>query len=279
MQCINAQQDSAKPEMSVYVHHFTVNNVFQYLQLETKIKTNKKWQPLKGDEFQLYLDSAKDENLIAKSQTDSDGKAKMIIPAGLRSAWNATATHKFIAITKEGTESEIEISRAKILIDTANADSMKSVNVQVMKLENGQWEPANGVEVKIAVKRLGGDLKIGDEETYTTDSLGSIAADFKLDSLPGDAKGNLTLVARVEDDDKYGSLSFEKVVPWGIRVLPATHFGERALWAARGKAPIWLMLMAYSIIAAVWSVIVYLIFRIIRISELGKSGITIKQTS
>jgi hypothetical protein len=218
------------------------------------------------------------ENLVSKSQTDSDGKAKMIIPIGLQSAWNTAKTHKFIAITNDGTESETEISRARILIDTATVDSVRTVNVQVMKWEDNGWQPAKGVEVKIGVKRLGGDLKIGDEESYTTDSLGSVSAEFKLDSLPGDEKRNLTLAAKIEDDDKYGSLSIDKTVPWGIEVFPANHFGERALWAARGRAPIWLMFVAYSIIASVWGVIVYLIFRIVKISKLGKKQGTIEQT-
>ena len=89
--------------------------------------------------------------------------------------------------------------------------------------------------------------------------------------LPVPAReGANPLIAKIEDDDKYGSLSIEKTVPWGIKVFSANHFGERALWAARGRSPIWLVFMAYSIIAAVWGVIFYLIFRIVRISKLGK---------
>jgi hypothetical protein len=281
VKCADAQEDSSKPETSVNIHHFVTNNSFQYLQVETKIKANKKWQPLKGEKLQVFLDSAKDENLIAKTQTDSDGKVKVMIPPGLQSAWNASPTHKFIAVTNDGTESEIEISKAKILIDTTNVDSTRTVNVQVMKWENNSWMPEKGVELKIGVKRLGGDLKIGDEESYTTDSLGSVAAEFKLDSLPGDEKSNLTLIARIDDNDKYGSLSVEKEVPWGIRASTANEFGfgQRALWAARFKAPVWLMFMAYSIMATVWGIIVYLIFGIVKISKLGKKETQVRQTA
>jgi hypothetical protein len=275
---IIAQADSTKPEISVNIHHFTVNNSFQYLLVETKTKVDKKWKPLKGQVLQLYLDSNKAENLITKVQTDSNGKAKAIIPASLKSIWDAASTHKFIAVTEgtfkeEETTTESEITNAKILIDTSNVDGARTVNVQVMKWENDNWAPAKDVDVKIGINRLGGNLKIGDEETYTTDSLGQVVGEFKRDSLPGDKKGNLILAATVEDNDQLGSLSIEKTVPWGLYVKPVSNFGERALWAARGKAPVWLMFMAYSIVASVWGVIFYLILQIIKIGKLGKKEI------
>jgi|SRR6266487_4637973 len=269
-----AQKDSTKPKISVNIHHVVVNNSFQYLLIETKIKVER-WKPLKGQVLQLYLDSNNAQNLITKVQTDSNGKAKAIIPPRLKSIWEANSIHKFIAVTEgtfkeEETTTESEITKAKILIDTSNVDGARTVNVQVMKWENGDWAPAKDVDVKIGINRLGGDLKIGEDETYTTDSLGQVAGEFKRDSLPGDKKGNLILVAKVEDNDQLGSLSIEKTVPWGLYVKPVSNFGERALWAARGKAPVWLMFMAYSIIAAVWGVILYLILQIIKISKLGK---------
>jgi hypothetical protein len=256
--------------------------MFQYLLIETKIKVDERWKPLKGQVLQLYLDSNKAQNLITKVQTDSNGKAKAIIPPGLKSIWEAKPTHKFIAVTEgtfkeEETTTESEITKAKILIDTSNVDGARTVNVQVMKWENGDWAPAKDVDVKIGINRLGGNLKIGEEESYTTDSLGQVTGEFKRDSLPGDKKGNLILVAKVEDNDQLGSLSIEKTVPWGLYVKPVTNFGERALWAARGKAPVWLMFMAYSIIAAVWGVIFYLILQIIKISKLGNKEMTQKE--
>ena len=66
-------------------------------------------------------------------------------------------------------------------------------------MQDGKWVPANGVELKIAVKRSIGNLPIGDEESYTTDSTGSVTAEFKRDSLLGNNKGNFILVARTEE--------------------------------------------------------------------------------
>lgn len=279
-----AQGDSTKPELSVTIHHFVVNNSFQYLLVETKTKVRDKWQPLKKQVLQLYLDSNKPENLINKVMTDSEGKAKAVIPPGLKSMWDAYPTHKFIVVTEgtskeEETTTESELTKAKILIDTSNNEGTRAVNVQVVKFENDNWVPVKDVDVKIGVKRLGGDLKIGDEETYTTDSSGQVSGEFKLDSLPGDKAGNVILVARVEDNDQVGSLSIDKLVSWGKACEPVgvRDFGHRSLWAARGKAPVWLVVMAFSIIAGVWAVISYLILRIFKISQLGKKETQLKE--
>jgi hypothetical protein len=156
-------------------------------------------------------------------------------------------------------------------IDTLNEDGIRSVTAKVFSYNNGEWIPSQDVEVKIGVERLGGSLKVGDDETYTTDSLGEVTGEFKLDSLPAsDNKGNIVLVAKVEDNDQFGNLSITKTVPWGKYYQPVNTFGQRSLWAPRFRAPLWLLFMAYSIVAGVWGVIIYLVIQIFRIKKLGQ---------
>jgi hypothetical protein len=264
-----AQEDSTKPEVSVNIHHMTVNNSFQYLIVETKTKIEKRWQPLKNMPVELYLDSNSADRLIAKVQTNNAGRARAIIPASLKPAWDASSIHKYIGIAADGTTAEAEITKARIQIDTANDEGTRTVNVQVTKWDGTEWTPAGDVEMRIGVKRLGSELKIGEDETYTTDSTGAVSAEFKRDSLPADEKGNLVLVVKVEDNESFGSLSAEKTVPWGAYYNHENNFGERALWAARGKSPVWLSGMAYSIIIAVWGTLFYLIFMIVKIKKIG----------
>ena len=114
-------------------------------------------------------------------------------------------------------------------------------------------------------------MKIGEEETYATDSLGTASGEFKLIKLPAaDSKNNIVLVAKTEDNEQYGNLSFEKTVPWGQFVNVESNFDKRSLWGTRDKAPYWLLLIAGSIMAGVWGVIIYLIVQIRRIKKIGK---------
>jgi len=264
-----------KPELMLNLSHFTENNHLQYLKVQTQLKADNKLQALKDVVVQLYLDSVGAANLIGKIKTNEKGSAQTTIPAGLKDLWAASPNHKFIAIAKanqkdEAITTELEIAKSKIEIDTLNEDGARSVTAKVFSFNNGEWVPAKDVEVKIGVERLGGNLKIGDDESYTTDSLGQVTGEFKLDSLPAnDTKGNIVLVARVEDNDLFGNLLIEKTVPWGKYYKHISTFGQRSLIAARFRAPLWLLFMAYSIVAGVWGVIIYLIFQVFRMKRLG----------
>jgi hypothetical protein len=273
---ITIQAQEEKPEMLVSCHYFVKNNNVQYLLVQTKLKANRKLQVLPGVVLKLFLDRSVPENLIAKVRTNEKGEAKAVLHIALKALWDSSATHKFLAVVEatsleEETTIELEITKAKIVIDTLNEDGARTVTAQVRTYNNSEWIPAKDVEVKIGVRRISGsNLKIGEEETYTTDSLGEVKGEFKVDSLPADnKKGDITLVAWVEDNERFGNLSIEKMVPWGTYYTRESRLGERSLWATRDKAPLWLLLMAFSIIAAVWGVIIYLIYLLARIKEIG----------
>ena len=273
---VAAQEDSVIAKELVKLKYFNDNNSVQFLILENSLKTGKKIEPLKNKIFQLYLDSNKTENLIAKVTTDENGKAKSFLPPSLKDVWEASPRHKFIAVAagkEEEPAAEIEIVQAKIKIDTASKDGVRSIVVQVMKYENSEWVPANEVEMKVGIQRHGGILSAGDEETYTTDSIGTAAVELKKDSLPGDQNGNIVLVAKVEDNDLFGNMVIEKTVPWGVAVKSNhSFFDQRTLWTTRFRTPFWLLFMAYSIVIGVWGTIFYLIIQIIRIKKLGVSA-------
>ena len=272
---VAAQKDSVVAKELVKLKYFNDNNSVQFLILENSLKTGKKIEPLKNKVFQLYLDSNKTENLIASVTTDKNGKAKSFLPPSLKAAWEASPMHKFIAVgtgKEEETTAELEIVKAKILIDTAFEEGTRHIKVQVMKYENSEWVPANEVEMKVGIQRLGGILSAGDEETYTTDSSGTVNVELTKDSLPGDEKGNMVLVAKVEDNDQYGNLLVQKTVPWGVALkTDNSFFDQRTLWTTRFRTPFWLLFMAYSIVIGVWGTIIYLVVQIIKIKKLGTS--------
>ena len=268
-------QDSTAAKPSVNLRYFVSNNSVQYLLVQSRFKVGKKFKPFPRQAVELYLDSNKAENLIAKTFTDDTGEAKVIIPPALKDKWKNSPRHNFIAILKttslkDERTTTLEITKAKIVMDTSNNDGTRSVDVKVMFFENNDWVPAKDVEMKVGVDRSGGILAVGDKETYTTDSTGTVNAEFEKDSLPGDQQGNFVLVAKVEDNDQYGNLLVEKTVPWGVAVKPEKNFfAQRTLWSTRFRTPPWLLFMAYSIVIIVWGTIIYLIWQIVKIKKLG----------
>ncbi|NOT50365.1 MAG: hypothetical protein HOP10_03700 [Chitinophagaceae bacterium] len=269
-----AQDDSIVAEEIVKLKYYNSKNSMQFLILENYQRTRKKSEPLVNKKFQLYLDSIQPETLIAAITTNNTGKAKSFLPINLKNVWEASATHKFIAIAA-GKEAEpaaaIEITKAKIHLDTTTSDGVRSITVTVSKYENGEWIPANEVEMKVGVLRLGGILPAGDEGTYTTDSSGTITVEVTKDSLPGDTNGNFLIAARVENNDQLGNLEVEQLVPWGVAVKTGKDFfSQRTLWSTRFKTPFWLLFMAYGIVLSVWGTLIYLIIQFFKIKKLGK---------
>ena len=88
--------------------------------------------------------------------------------------------------------------------------------------------------------------------------------------MPGDEKGNLILVARVEDNDSYGNLVVERSVPWGVAVKAEQNFWHRTLWSTGNRAPIWLLFIALAIIIGVWGSIIYLVKQLFKVKKMGK---------
>ena len=270
---VAAQDEVVEAKEIVKLQYFNRNNSLQYFILESSLKKGRQLEPQAGKVYQLYLDTNDAQHLISKMTTNQSGKAKAVIPVELKSNWNASGSHHFIAVSGDADSKtyEFDYTLAQISIDTLTIDSTRKVTVRVMKQEDGNWVPAPDVEMKIGVARLGGVLTIGDDETYTTDSTGSVQTDFNKINLPGDSRGNLALVAKVEDNDLLGNLFIEKNVPWGTATSTKNDFfDQRSLWSTRSKAPYWLLFMAYSIVIAIWFTIGLLILQIVRIKKLGK---------
>jgi hypothetical protein len=272
-------QDSTKKELLVNVGYHMTNNKMIYLIVNTKTKIDKKFQPVKNSVVSLYLDSIAENNFIAKVTTNEAGIAKAFLPPGLKTTWESSAGHKFLAVAEKNkdfdeTEGEFSVTKSKLSIDTTSDGETRSIIVTVSALNGSEWVPAKDVEMKVGISRMGGILSAGDEETYTTDSSGTVTVEFKKDSLPGDEKGNIELAAKVEDNDQYGNLLLEKTVPWGVAFKPDNNFfNQRTLWSTSNRTPPWLLFMAYSIVIGVWGTILYLVRQMFKIKKLSK-GVT-----
>ena len=271
-------QDSIAKQPVLDVSYFSYDNHIPYVQVMARLKQGRKFEPVKGVILKVYLDSVSSSLLMTdKAVTDETGRANAGMPASLQKEWDVSANHKFIAVASgvkefEGEKAEAEITKARVVIDTASDGETRNVAASFTALENGEWVPVKDAEIKLLIKRMGGNLTIGDEPTYTTDSSGKVTAEFKRDSIPGDANGNIVLMAKVEDNDKYGNLSIEKIAKWGAPFAYHSTFNERSLFATRDKTPIWLLFMAYFIIGIVWGTLIYLVFQIFKIKKLGKQA-------
>ena len=270
-------EDKVKSPLVVTLSYFTENNEQQYLTVAAKTKTDGKFHPVKGAAITIYLgkdSSGKGLRLIGKVITNEKGRAQTLIPVALQKEWNNPANHVFTAATDktsefDATSTDLTIARSRITIDTTDD---KNVIAVFNEYKGNAWVPVKGVDIKLGIKRFAGDLQIGDDLTYTTDSTGKVKGEFKKTGMPGDESGHIILVAKVDDNDQYGNLRIEKSIPWGTKFTADKTFFHRALWASRFHSPVWLVVIAYSIIIGVWGTLIYLVFLLIKIRKLGKQN-------
>ena len=277
-----AQRDPTKKparESIIYVQYHLKDNILPYLKIQTKNKSDSGFATAVNIPVTVYLDSdlSKDA-MVGQVATDNTGTGILGIPTSLASLWKGESTHTFYAHTDaspafDAASKEVSVTMARLRLDTTRTEETKSVLAILEKNDGGSWVPMPEVDVKLGVRRYGGNVNIGDDDTYATDSSGKAEGEFLLSSLPGDKQGTLELVASVDDNEEVGTLESSMIVPWGTIYEYKTDFGKRSLWATARRAPLWLVVMAYGCIIAVWSVIIYLITRIIKIKKLGKKAV------
>lgn len=273
---INAQDSAVANPTVLSLRYFLPENKIPYVDVSTKKKVGRIFEPVKGIPVNVYFNDQGEKNLLGKVITDKNGKGRVALSPSFKAAWDSIDEFKFVAVSDSSAgvgplSSDLTIKKAILVIDTTSSDGARTVTAQLKEKKGNDWVAVKEIEMKLGIKRMLGNLTVGDAETYTSDSTGIASADFKRDSMPGDEKGNLTLVARVEDNDTYGNLVTEKIVPWGKAVKPDTGFFEqRTLWTTRFRAPFWLLFLAYSIGIGIWCVIFYLIWQLLKIKKMGK---------
>jgi hypothetical protein len=154
--------------------------------------------------------------------------------------------------------------KATLQLAFSQADSVKHCKAIV----TSEGQPQKDKEVHFYVKRLYSLLPVG--KTATTDEKGEAEIEFPA-NLPGDASGNLTVIAKIEDDDTFGTVETKADVKWGT--LPGSAddiWQHRSLSASREKAPMYLIIASNTIIAVIWGTIFYVLIQLFRIRKEGK---------
>jgi hypothetical protein len=266
-----AQDAPEKPRLLLKLKYFNVNNKAQYLLVTTKTKIEGKFQNVSNVPVNVFITDNSKEHLLSNVKTDDRGQAIVFLTAKAQAEWNKMPLQTFVAEAAafkkfDEASTDLSVTKAKIQLDTLEG---RIITAKVLALNDTVWTPIAGVDMVVGAKRLGGILNANETPTYTTDSSGSVSAEFKRDSLPGDVKGKIVLTAAVLDNDTYGTLTAELPANWGKYYPYESNFDERTLFARRGHSPIWLELLAYGIVVAVWGVLIYLALEIRKIMKLG----------
>ena len=161
----------------------------------------------------------------------------------------------------EAAEEVVSFKRARLEITPVKEDSLMTVQVKLVDLGTGEEVPVKEATVGIFVKRMFLPLKVGEG---TTDEAGAATIEIP-NNLPGDAKGNLTLIGRLDENEVYGNLEASAVQPWGVPVSDKIEELPRALWST--NPPIWMMVTFIVLMGTVWGHYLVIIIQLFRLRK------------
>ncbi len=158
-------------------------------------------------------------------------------------------------------EEEVIFKRAKLMITPVKADSSLSAMLKLVDLSTGTETPVPEATMGLYVSRLFNPLKIGEG---TTDENGEATVEVPA-NLPGDAKGNINLLAKIDENELYGNLETSIVQKWGIPVSDKLKTMPRTLWSAH--PPIWMLVTFIVLMVAVWGHYIVIVFELFRLRK------------
>jgi len=276
-------QDSTMKAVSLNLKYFAEENKSIYLLVVAKAKIDSRFRPVEDIVVKVYLDKESPDHFISKVVTNENGLAKVVLPVSLKEIWKKSGNHTFLANSEknnsfESSQTELNITKTKLIIDTLVEDQTRWIKVTAYASDatadgdNELWQPIKELEIKPGVQRLGGILKVTEEDTYITDSAGVILAQFMDTSLPGDINGSIVLAAKVEEHDLYGTLLVTKPANWGKPTERASNFfDQRTLWSTRFRTPWWLLGIVYAMSLGIWATLILVIRSLVKIIKLGQN--------
>ncbi|KPK84955.1 MAG: hypothetical protein AMS27_08580 [Bacteroides sp. SM23_62_1] len=165
-------------------------------------------------------------------------------------------------------ESELYIRDANLTMTLEIMDSVKTIHVSAYYSVNGDTLPAADEDIYFYVKRMFSDLPVGEE---FLDENGEALIEFPVD-IPGDAEGNLEIIARFDEHYLFGTVEKRENINWGIPTHHETPESYRALWTQ--IAPVWMIITLTIMLAGVWSHYLFVIIQLVRIRRMAKKSNT-----
>jgi len=240
--------------------------------LTAALGTRKNNEPysLKNAEVEFGSTLGKIYKILGKAKTNQYGAAALVIsvnnlPSDKEGMINYSA--KFEGVGRFlPSEATFSAKPGKINLSFGIQDSLRHLNVTATQIDiKGNVIPLPKEIVVVYVPRLFSLLKIG-EVSLEEDGTGTM--EFPTD-IVGDTLGNLSLVAKIEENDRFGNLQGQGKINWGVhKQYYNAEVPSRELWTP--IAPLWMIITLIIMLAGVWAHYFYAIYELIMIKRSSK---------
>ena len=161
----------------------------------------------------------------------------------------------------ESAEELVSVKKARLEITPVKEDSLLTVKIKLIDLGTGTETAVPETDLGVFVKRMFSSLKLGEGKT---NEAGEASIEIP-NNLPGDALGNITLMAKIDENEVYGNLEAAVTQPWGIPISDELKALPRALWGT--LPPLWMPITFLILMTAVWGHYIVIIFELFRLRK------------
>jgi hypothetical protein len=267
-------QDKVSPKLRI--------SYFKYMDGRYEIKgraytkKGKETEPCSAATIGFYKD-ADYEQLFKKQQADEKGQTVLQLSDQDANAFKDSSGqyHFYARVEKDGKykshEADISVMNAALNVDfKQESDTVRRLKASLMCYDAATKKMVTGVKMplKCFVKRALCLLPVGKDLNYT-DEEGNVEVTFPND-IPGDKDGNLTIIVKLDEDENYGTVQYDKIMKWGVPMLAENPFAARSLIGSRNNAPWFMVVIITAILISIWGYLCYIIYGLFRVNKIGK---------
>lgn len=224
--------------------------------------------PLPGLKIDFY---AGEDSLVVLGSVDTDeeGLAVLVmegypdLPAGedgsVRYYAEYTGTDKILSADYEVYIIDVNLEMSLDLVD-----SVKTVSLRAYSLVDGEEVPVADEDVYVYVKRMFKDLPVGED---FLDENGEFVTEFP-DDIPGNAEGDIEVIARFNDHYLFGTVEKRETIQWGVSTQYEYAVSQRTLWTQ--IAPLWMIITLSVLLAGVWGHYIYVVIQLFRLRKIAR---------
>lgn len=141
----------------------------------------------------------------------------------------------------------------------AKSDIDKTLSVKVEGFIDGTPVNVPDATVQLSAERYFGRQLLAENMNTNSDGIATFTIP---EGIKGDSEGNVTLRARLTEEDLYGIASTDTVLMIGEPVIPVSLTEKRAMWNTVQKAPVWLIITFTLAVFSVWGMIFYVLLSV-----------------
>ncbi len=271
---LHAQEKAAAKLRLNYIKH--MDGTYE-IKAHAFVKKGKDVEHCADINVGFYTD-ADYEKQFKKVSTDGMGMASLVVPAADAAKFKDSTGHYHFygKIDKnekyKSAESDVSAMEATItgnFKQVSDTERFVQATLNIFDEKTGKMIPGAKMPLKCFVKRSLCSLPVG-EDLHYTDTAGFVSVAFPND-IPGDAAGAVTIVVKLDEDDNYGSVIFEKQANWGKHLEASENpIGHRSLIGARNNAPWFMVIAINAMLFTIWGYLFFVMYELYRIKKLSK---------